>query len=120
MHQILAIAASHMAQFQFEPQGHCYTKAPELQSHAIHEFQHVRENIGDGNCGTTMIFASLLTLHMLADPPRRPGPKFNEYLDHFLGCLNLMRGVNNMLLSNWWSYISESEFKPLLEAPQPE
>jgi hypothetical protein len=120
MHEILAIAALHMAHLKPERQGHYYTKATELQSHAINEFNPVRENVGRHNCGAIMIFASLLALHMLADPPRRQGLNFNEYLDHFMGCINLMRGMNHMVISNWWSFLSESELKPLLQVKQPE
>jgi hypothetical protein len=41
MHEGPAITALHVARCQPAKQGHYYTKAPEFQSQAIHEFQPV-------------------------------------------------------------------------------
>jgi Fungal specific transcription factor domain len=115
MHEILAIAALHLAHCRPERQDHYYTRATELQSHALNGFNTIQKNVGASNCGAIMIFASLLALHVLADPSRRRGLNFSEYLDHFLGCINLMRGVRHVVISDWWRYLSESELKPLLQ-----
>ncbi|KAF7504529.1 hypothetical protein GJ744_002149 [Endocarpon pusillum] len=120
MHEILAIAALHLAQCRPERRSHYYTKATELQSHALNEFKQVREHVEASNCGAILIFACLLALHVLADPPRRQGLNFSDYLDHFLGCINLLRGVRHMVISDWWSYLYESELKPLLAVEEPE
>ncbi len=103
-----------------ERRSHYYTKATELQSHALSEFKQVREHVQASNCGAILIFASLLALHVLADPPRRQGLNSSDYLDHFLGCINLMRGVRHMVILDWWSYLNESELKPLLTVEEPE
>jgi Fungal specific transcription factor domain len=120
MHEILAIAALHLAHCRPERQDHYYTKATELQNHALNGFNAIRENVGASNCEAIMLFASLLALHVLADPSRSRGLNSSEYLDHFLGCINLMRGVRNVVISDWWSYLSESDLKPLLQVKQPE
>ncbi len=119
LHEILAIAALHLAHCKPERQSHYCTKATELQSHALNGFNAIEKNVGVSNCGAIMLFTSLLALHVLADPSRSRGLNFSEYLDHFLGCINLMRGVRQVVIQDWWPYLSESELKPLLTVGDP-
>jgi Fungal specific transcription factor domain len=120
MHEILAIAALHLAHCKPERQSHYCTKATELQTHALGEFNDVQKNVGASNCSAIMIFSSLLALHLLADPSRRQGSNYSELLEHFIGCINLMRGVRSVVISDWWAVLSESELRPLFHPPRPE
>jgi hypothetical protein len=61
-------------------------------------------------------YLHLLALHTLVDSRRHQGLNFIEYLDHFLLLyLNRMRGMNHTVLSNWWSYLPESELRTALQ-----
>lgn len=120
MQEILAIAALHLAHCKPQSQSRYYMKATELQCQALTGFQAIQKHVEASNCGAIMIFASLLALHVLADPSRRRGLNFSEYLDHFLSCINLMRGVRHVVITDWWPYLSESELKPLLHVQEPE
>lgn len=119
MHEILAIAALHLAHGRAEEQSHYYTKATELQNHALAGFNAVRRNVGPSNGAAILLFTSLLALHVIADPSRSTGLDPSDYINHFLGCISLMRGVRHVISGDAWVYIKESELKPLLLAPDP-
>jgi hypothetical protein len=57
------------------------------------------ERTSDMGIVAPLLYASLLALRMLADPPRRLSLNFKEYLDHSLGCLNPMNDMDNIVLS---------------------
>jgi Fungal specific transcription factor domain len=119
MHEILAIAALHLAHCKPEGQSYYCTRATELQSHALHGFNTIQKNVRASNCGAILLFSSLLAVHVLADPSRSRNLNFSDYIDHFSGCINLMRGVRHVVITDWWSYLSESEFKPFFHLEQP-
>jgi Fungal specific transcription factor domain len=120
MQQILGIAALHLAHCNPDRQSYYHTKSTELQSHALSGFQAIQNHVGASNCGAVLLFVSLLAFHVVADPLRSRGLSFNDYLDHFLGCINLMRGVRPVVITDWWTHLSESELKPLLDVQLPE
>ncbi len=120
MHIILAIASLHLAHCHPEKQSYYCSRSTELQSRALSGFNVIQNQVDASNCAAVLLFVSLLAFHVLADPLRSRGLSFSDYLDHFLRCLDLMRGVRPVVITDWWPYLSESELKPLLHVQQPE
>jgi Fungal specific transcription factor domain len=119
MHELLAIAALHLAHCTPERGNHYYRIATELQNHALSGFNAIEKHVDASNCTAVLMFASLLALHVLADPTRSRGLDSSDYLDHILGCISLMRSVRQLVIKDWWQYLSQSELKPLFVVPQP-
>ena len=119
MYELLAIGALHIAYCRTEHAQLYYTKSTELQSLAVNTFNTIQRDIDASNCAPVLIFTSLLALHILADPSRTVGLDSNQYLDHVMGCIMLMRNVQKLVISEWEAYLKETELKPLFHLQQP-
>jgi len=113
LNEILAIAAMHLAICRPERQDFYHTRATELQSFALNEFNSVQKQVSESNCVAILLFSSLLGVHLLADREGTRSLGSSEYLDHIQRYISLTRSVRSLVIAEWWSYIRESEIKPL-------
>lgn len=90
-----------------------------MQSHALEAFNSIKDKIGPESCPAVMLFSSLLALQVLADRFQNQNQSSSEYLDGFLGCLNLIRSVRKVVITDWHPLIRESDLKPLFDIQQP-
>ncbi|KAL8720539.1 MAG: hypothetical protein Q9225_002609 [Loekoesia sp. 1 TL-2023] len=119
LHGILALTALHMATCRPERRDFYMTRATELQNDALKRFRDVQKT-DDSNCIPVFLFSSLLGVHLLADRSRTQGLDFNEYLDHVLGCIGLLRSVMKLVLREWTPFFKESDISPLIRSPNPQ
>jgi hypothetical protein len=119
MHQILAIAALHLGHCDPKRQAYCSIKATELQSLAMEEFAALQNQVDASNCRAIFLFASLLAIHVLADPTRSRDVSFGDFLDHLLGCINLVQGVRQLVLQGWEPHLKDSEIGALFHIQHP-
>lgn len=91
----------------------------ELQTQALNSFNSVQREVDASNCATVLMFTSLLAVHVLADPSRTVGLDANQYLDHVIHCIMLMRNVQKLIIHDWYEYLRETELKPIFEVWQP-
>lgn len=66
-----------------------------------------------------MLFSSFLALHVLADRSQTPFQPSTSHLDSFLHCLDLIRSVRRVVISDWHLLIRESDLQPLFDVAQP-
>ena len=119
MQELLAISALHLAYLKPEHSTWYYTRSTELQSQALNSFNSVQRDIDASSCAPVLIFTSLLAVHVLADPSRTMGLDSNQYLDHVIHCIMLMRNVQKLIIYDWYEYLKETELKPLFGVRQP-
>ena len=115
MYELLAISALHLAYCRPENASRYYTKSTELQSQALNNFNSVQRAVTASTCAPTLIFTSLLAVHVLADPSRTVALDSSQYLDHVIHCLMLMRNVQKLVITDWIGYLRDSELKPIFE-----
>jgi len=120
MSEILGVAALHLGRCRPARQDYYYTKATELQSNALTGFNAMQRNIDANSCGAVLLFSCLLALHVFADPPRTGASNSQDYFDHVLRCLKLMQSVRALVITDWWSQLSQSDLKPLFQFQSPE
>ncbi|PMB73887.1 Sterol uptake control protein 2 [Beauveria bassiana] len=115
LHQILALSARHLAhahpsEFQFY-----YGQALNLQTKAIEGFSASQPLTSDA-CMPAVLFSSLLSRHSLVDTLNntRQG-EFAAFLDSFVQCAQLQRGIRAVVSGVSWSSLLESDLAPLLE-----
>lgn len=108
MFELLAVASLHLASENTARKEYYLHQATILQSAAMTEFNSIQEGVTQDNCAATLLFSSLLALHVLADPTRTTGLDLHGYIDHLIRCIKLMRGVRNVVISDWWEYLSSS------------
>jgi hypothetical protein len=90
-----------------------------MQSHALETFNRIQNTIGPESCPAVMLFSSMLALHVLADRSQTHSQSSAEYLDGFLNCLNLMRSVRKVVITDWHPLIRGSDLKSLFDVTQP-
>lgn len=114
MYELLALAASHLGHCKPEQYKICHTKSMELQTEALKGFNQAQKNVNEVNCGAILLFASLLSVHVLSDKSFI-GSEPDEYLAHILSCINLMRSVQTVVVSEWWEHLKVSDLAPMLD-----
>ena len=83
-------------------------------------FNSLQKSIDESSCAAVLIFSSLLALHVLADPERTQDVDFSGFIDHFTSCIQLMRSVRSLVISEFWQYLSSQlEFEPILKVEFP-
>jgi hypothetical protein len=86
-----------------------------MQSHALEAFNSIQDKIGPESCAAVMLFSSLLAIQVLADRFQTQNQSSSEYLDGFLGCLNLLGSVRKVVITDWQPLIRESDLRPLFD-----
>ncbi|OAP56901.1 hypothetical protein AYL99_09013 [Fonsecaea erecta] len=119
MHELLAISALHLAHCKPDHATEYHTISTELQTLALNKFNSVETDINASNCAAVLIFTMLLAVHILADPSRTTGLDSNQYLDHVVNCVMLMRNVPKLIIQDWYEYLRETELKPMFSVQQP-
>ncbi|EXJ62921.1 hypothetical protein A1O7_03364 [Cladophialophora yegresii CBS 114405] len=120
MYELLAISALHLAYCRPESSPWYYTTSTELQTQALNSFNSIQREVDASNCGPVLMFTSLLAVHVLADPSRTVGLGMNQYLDHVIHCIMLMRNVQKLVIQDWYEDLKNSELGPIFGVTQPE
>jgi Fungal specific transcription factor domain len=115
MYEILAVAALHLSILLPAQQGYYHHQASGLQTRALSLFNASRLEVDAENCISVVIFSSLLATHSLCDVVLFRNNDFSTFLDDFIGCLNLHRGVRS-ITSHSWHLLQETHLKPVLDA----
>jgi hypothetical protein len=119
MHELLAMAALHLAYCHSDNAAWYTTKATELQTQALRAFNMMQETFDASNCAPLLLFTSLLGFHILCDPSRTKGLNSYQYLDHVIDSVMLMRSIRGLVVQDWHQQIRETELKPLFDIKQP-
>ncbi|KAL8713178.1 MAG: hypothetical protein Q9220_002699 [cf. Caloplaca sp. 1 TL-2023] len=120
LNEMLAIAALHKAACNPSQQDFYYTRATQLQSHALNGFNRMQRDVDESNCVPVLLFSALLGAHLLGDRSRIHGLGPGEHLDHILSCVRLMRSVSKLVLKDWTPFLQESEIAPLMKSENPQ
>lgn len=117
MYELLAIGALHLGHVRPDSRRHYYDRATELQNSAMARFHALEMKVDESNAGAVLVFSSLLSLQVVADPTPTSGLTSLGYIDHFIQCIKLMQGTRLLVVENLWqSVTSDSDLLPLCEA----
>ena len=113
--QLLAFAAVHLARQRPEASTAWRHQATELQTRAVAAFNKEAEK---PNSETTyavpkFLFATLLSLHVMAETLEYYHSDFDVFIDRYVECVNLHKGIRTVTMPTWADLL-ESELKPLL------
>ncbi|KAL4923674.1 Zn(II)2Cys6 transcription factor domain-containing protein [Aspergillus undulatus] len=114
---ILAFAALHLSVLcPAGPQQDFYRHhATQLQTHALEEYNASSIDINNDTCIPVFLFTSILAIHTLVDNLIYRADDFDTFLDDFVQCLRLYRGVR-AVADQSWDYLAQSSLKALVEA----
>ena len=118
MFELLAISALHMGHLSPEKQDFYFQEAIELQSRGLNGFNAFQRDIDRTSAGAILIFSSLISLHVFADPLNIKEASLEGYLQHFLQSVRLMQSVRGLVIHDWWAHLSKSELKGLFAVPR--
>lgn len=118
MDQVLALSAMHCARIYPASAATYRDQATELQNRAVASFTRETETLPSQmhNCIPRFLFSSTLGLHVLCDTLAFDRLDFHAFIDRFVECINLHRGVRIVLSPNWESLNDLPELEPLFRA----
>ncbi|KAJ4152876.1 hypothetical protein LMH87_009396 [Akanthomyces muscarius] len=114
LHQVLAVSARHLAHLHPDDFQFFYSQAIKFQTKAIEGFS-ASQPLGSDACMPAVLFSSILSRHSLVDTLNTRPRGFAEFLDSFVQCAQLYRGVRAVVAGVSWSSLLESELAPFLK-----
>lgn len=114
MRQILATSALSTSLKKPERRDYYHQHAVQLQSEALSGFNLVLKDLNESNIVAAFLVSSLVGLHSFCETFSFRGEHFNDTIDAFIGCINLLRGVRS-IIGDWWPFLLSTELHPILE-----
>lgn len=114
MQEILALSALHLGTLLPAHKGFYHHQASGLQTRALSLFNSCHLEVDAENCVPVVIFSSLLAMHTLCDVVGFHDGDFSNFLNGFIRCLDLHRGIR-AVTSHSWALLKNSDLQPILE-----
>lgn len=114
MRQILATSALSISLVRPDRKEYYHQHAVQLQSEALAGFNSVLKDLNEANIVAAFLVSSLIGLHSFCETFSFRDGDFNNTLDAFIGCINLLRGVRS-LIGGWWPYLLSTDLNPILQ-----
>jgi hypothetical protein len=115
MQEILALSALHLSILHPSQREFYHHQASGLQTRALSIFNGSHLEVDAENCIPIVIFSSMLAMHSLCDVVSGPNDDFSNFLNSFIHCLDLHRGIR-AITSHSWRLLRQSELQGVLEA----
>ena len=116
MHEILALAASHLSQLCPARRQFYQHVAADLQTKALSLFNTDVLVINNDNCVPKFIFSSFLGTHVLFNAIST-SDRDVDFLDKYIQYIHIHRGVR-AIASKSWEMLNKTELKPILLAAE--
>ncbi|CAG1979524.1 unnamed protein product [Fusarium graminearum] len=114
LHQMLAFSARHLASVHPDRASHYLEQAVSLQTRAVSLFNETRREVDSSNCVAILLFSVTLGHHLLADALMYRGlDGLDGFLAHYVRCVDLNRGIYNVVVSAW-HLLADSELEAVL------
>jgi hypothetical protein len=111
MDQVLAIAALHLSTIRLDRRDFYGHQATQLQTRALTLFNAAQADVPEENCLAMFLFSSLLGQQVMYET-FATRDDFNKFLDRFVECLYLHRGIRAIAGTSWPAI--EAQIKPIL------
>lgn len=113
MHGILANAALHLGLKRPFKEPVYRQHADDLLTQALSEFNALSPNFSSESIVAAFLFSNITSAHKMTTCFLSAASDVDRFLDHFVECLRISRGVN-IVLQGWWEYLQSTELKPIL------
>jgi hypothetical protein len=113
MQEILALSALHLSVLQPAQREFYHHQASGLQTRALAISNSSHLEVDAENCIPIAIFSSLLAMHSLCDVVSGPTNDYGNFLNGFIHCLDVHRGIR-AITSHSWHLLRQSEFREVL------
>lgn len=113
---VLAFTAFHLTSIYPGSAADLAQLATQLQTRALNAFTHLTQTVEPEDKGTAVprfLFSSILGRHVLADTLQYRLSGFHSFIDRFVECINLNRGII-AVTPPAWDYLYNSEVQPFL------
>jgi hypothetical protein len=113
VNELLAFSALHLSTKHPERQEYYRTHAAQLQTHALAIFKETDLEVNQETCVPLFFFSAILGLHTLCDVLVYRDNDFEHFVDKFVHCFRLHRGVR-AICAKAWGMLHQSVLKPLI------
>jgi hypothetical protein len=113
MNELLALSALNLSAVRPQQREFYHNQATELQTCALSLFNNLSHGHATENVIPTFLFSACLGAHTLFDALLFRPADFSVFIDRFVGCLRLHRGVHTIVKDSW-SWLQHTEIRPIL------
>ncbi|OAR01183.1 hypothetical protein LLEC1_03859 [Akanthomyces lecanii] len=114
LHQILALSARHPAHLHPDEFQLYYGQAVKFQTRAIEGFS-ASQPLARDACMPAVLFSSMLSRQSLVDTLSARPSDFAGFIDDFVQCAQLYRGIRAVVTGVSWSSLLQSDLAPFLK-----
>lgn len=114
--EVLAFTAFHIASIYPGSATYLRCLATELQNRALASFTQITKVVPSDHKATAVprfLFSAILGRHVLADALTLCSSDFRFFIDRFVECINLNRGIKSVTPPAW-DYLYSTEIQPFL------
>lgn len=119
LHQVLALSSRHLAHLHPSEFQFYHGQAIKFQTKAIEGFS-ASQPLHSDACMPAVLFSSILSRHSLVDTLNARPRAFAEFLDSFVQCARLYKGIRAVVTGVSWASLLESDLAPFLKWGNPE
>lgn len=113
LYELLAISASHLSIIRVDRSEHYKNLAADLQAKAISTFNSKGHEVDDQTCIPLFFFSAFLGDHVLYDVVTSPLQESTQFLDKFIGYLEIHSGIKVITTKSWGFLRAKDSLKPL-------
>jgi hypothetical protein len=113
MNELLAVSALYFSVTRPQQREFYHNKATELQTCALSLFNNLPNGYATENIIPTFLFSSSLGAHTLFDALLFRPTDFTVFIDRFVGCLRLHRGIHTIIIDSW-DWLQHTEIHGIL------
>ncbi|KAF7182918.1 hypothetical protein CNMCM7691_002662 [Aspergillus felis] len=111
--ELLAFSALHLSTKHPERREYYRTHAAQLQTHALAIFKETDLEVNQETCVPLFVFSAILGLHTLCDVLLYRENDFDQFVDKFVHCFRLHRGIR-AICGKAWEMLHQSVLQPLI------
>jgi hypothetical protein len=115
MYEILAFSALHLSITRPARRAFYQQVATTLQAQSLSSLDDTLANVDENNCLPVLFFSHIIGVHSFCDTIALCNEPFSRFHKHLIATINLLRGVQAVILP-WWSVLSKMELGKVMLA----
>lgn len=113
MYEMLAFSALHLSVVRPDRSDFYQQASASLQSKALSSLENTLSNVDENTCLPVLFFSHMIGIHSFCDTVALCNEPFSRFHRHLIATINLMRGVQAVILP-WWNVLARGDMGKIM------
>lgn len=115
MYEILAFSALHLSIMKPTRRAFYQQLATSLQAQSLSSLDNTMSTVDENSCLPVLFFSHIIGVHSFCDTVALCNEPFSRFHKHLIATINLLRGVNAVIMP-WWNVLLRTEMGKIIHA----